>query len=373
MEPSVQDIYQKLRAPLSSKLISWRAGRKASNDTMGQALPFITPRVIQNKLDDIMGPENWRNSFLANTLGAGMASVIAIIELRLNGEWIAKSDAAQVDTFKEDGQNNSKEIAIKGAYSDAFKRAAVMWGLGRYLYEFEAPWVALDANKRLSETPILPAHMLPDDERADAEVARAAKAEVAEVADKPAATPTEKAVDKQAEKPAAKAAEKPAEKPAADQAETPVQASAETSVEAQAVKPAEAKQAPAPAETKPQPAPQAEAPSEEAQALERSASLVDQELGNTAAAAVKPVAAPAKGDASASATAEPGMPEGLNDEQMKTFKGLLEKIEKKLPTQMLRNYVNGPKAAAALPEDARAYLLVQLDKAEAAKDAATAA
>lgn len=369
MESSVKDIYQKLRAPLSAKLISWRVGRKASGDTMGQALPYITPRVIQNTLDDIMGPENWRNSFLANTLGAGMASVIAIIELRLNGEWIAKSDAAQVDTFKEDGQNNSKEIAIKGAYSDAFKRAAVMWGLGRYLYEFEAPWVALDANKRLSETPILPAHMLPEDERADAEAARAARAEVAEVADKGAAQPAPPPADKQAEKPAAKAAEKQADVAV----EKPAQAKPEAPVETPAAKPAEVKQAvQAPAETKPQPAPQAEVQSEEALALERSAAMVDQELGNSATE-VKPAPAPAKGDASASATAVPGMPEGLNDEQMKTFKGLLEKIEKKLPTQMLRNYVNGPKAATALPEDARAYLLVLLDKAEAAKDAAAAA
>jgi hypothetical protein len=368
METTVKDISQKLRAPLPSKLISWRVGRKSNNDTIGQALPFITPRVIQNLLDDILGPDSWRNSFLANTLGTGSASVVAIIELKLNGEWIAKSDAAQVDSFKEDGTTNSKEMAIKGAYSDAFKRAAVMWGLGRYLYEFEAPWVTLDANKRLTEIPILPLHMLPEDERADAEAAMAARAEVAEAADK-----AEKAAEKPAEAQAEKQAEKPADKPAAAHApaETPAAAKADEKPAA----PAEAKQQAAPvqadvAEAKPQPA-KAEAPSDEALALERSAAMVDQELGNKVAD-VKPAAVPAKDDASATATAVPGMPENLNDEQLKTFKGLIEKIEKKLPTQMLRNYVNGPKAASALPDDARAYLLALLDKADAAKDAAAA-
>ena len=375
MESSVKDIYQKLRAPLSAKLISWRVGRKATGDTMGQALPYITPRVIQNMLDEIVGPENWRNSFLANTLGTGMASVVAIIELRLNGEWIAKSDAAQVDSFKEDGQNNSKEIAIKGAYSDAFKRAAVMWGLGRYLYEYEAPWVALDGNKRLSEIPILPADMLPEDERADAEVARAARAEVAEVADKAPVKQDDKPADKQAEKPA----EKVADQQSAATADTQGQAQAETKREAPVEKPAEKPsevqqaapaKAAAPVETKQQPAPQADAPSEEALARERSASLVDQELGNAAAADTKPAAAPAKGDAGASSTDELGIPEGMTEDQLKTFNGMLEKIQKRLPVQMLRNYVNGPKAAATLPEAARAYLLVKLDQAEA--DAAAA-
>src|SRR4029077_16180461 len=41
--------------------------------------------------------------------------------------------------------------ADKGALSDAFKRAAVRWGIGRYLYEVKAPWLELDARKNIRE------------------------------------------------------------------------------------------------------------------------------------------------------------------------------------------------------------------------------
>lgn len=362
MESSVKDIYQQLRAPLPSKSISWRVGRKTNNDTVGQALPFITPRVIQNMLDDIVGPSNWRNSFQGATLGAGNASVIAIIELRLDGEWIAKSDAAQVDSFKDDSENNSREMAIKGAYSDAFKRAAVMWGMGRYLYEYDAPWIPLDG-KRLSETPILPLHMLPEAEHAEAIAAQAARDEAAEVADKAA----DKTANKVAEKPAEKAAVKVAEVAAETKAPAKAEVKREAPAEVPAAKEVKAETRPAPVADEVKPTPLAEAPSDEVQAQERAAALVDQELGSEVAG-VKPVAAPANSD-SAAATAA-GIPEGLNAEQQKTFDGLIEKIKKKLPTQMLRNYVNGPKAASSLPESARAHLLVLLDQAEAAKDAA---
>jgi hypothetical protein len=378
METSVKDICQQLRAPLPSKQISWRVGRKANNETLGQALPYVTPRDIQNVLDDIVGPANWRNSFQASNLGAGFPSVIATLELKLDGVWIAKSDGAQVDSFKEDGENNSKEMAIKGAYSDAFKRAAVMWGIGRYLYEFEAPWVLL-TDKQLAEIPLLPVHMVPEAERADFEAAWAAKVEVEEATTK-AETPS--AASKPAEKPAAKVAEKPAPVEASKavtaepvKADEPVAAKEEPKAETKADEPVAVKEEPK-AETKAdepvaaKEEPKAEAKTDEAAALERAASLVDQELGNTVAD-VKPVAAPAKAAADAAPSA-PGMPDDLTAEQSKTFKGLLEKIEKKLPTQMLRNYVNGPKAATALPEAARTYLLTLLDQAEAAKDAAAA-
>jgi Rad52/22 family double-strand break repair protein len=38
--------------------------------------------------------------------------------------------------------------AEKGALSDAFKRAAVRWGVGRYLYEIKSPWITLEKHGR---------------------------------------------------------------------------------------------------------------------------------------------------------------------------------------------------------------------------------
>jgi len=47
--------------------------------------------------------------------------------------------------WKADGAGDSDVEAEKGALSDAFKRAAVRWGVGRYLYNLKSPWVALKA------------------------------------------------------------------------------------------------------------------------------------------------------------------------------------------------------------------------------------
>jgi hypothetical protein len=49
--------------------------------------------------------------------------------------------------WKANGAGNSDVEAEKGACSDAFKRAAVLWGIGRYLYDLDSPWVALNGRQ----------------------------------------------------------------------------------------------------------------------------------------------------------------------------------------------------------------------------------
>jgi hypothetical protein len=61
-------------------------------------------------------------------------SIVCNIGIRIAGEWIWKADGA--------GQTDME--ADKGALSDAFKRAAVRWGVGRYLYDMKAPWLPIE-------------------------------------------------------------------------------------------------------------------------------------------------------------------------------------------------------------------------------------
>jgi hypothetical protein len=42
---------------------------------------------------------------------------------------------------KSDGAGETQVEGEKGAISDALKRAAVKWGIGRYLYDLDSPWV----------------------------------------------------------------------------------------------------------------------------------------------------------------------------------------------------------------------------------------
>lgn len=89
----------------------------------GQAelVPYYDARDVQKVLDHVLGAENWANEAL-NINGKLYMSISVNIE----GEgWVSKSDV---------GTETNVE-AVKGEASDALKRAAVMWGVFRNLYD----------------------------------------------------------------------------------------------------------------------------------------------------------------------------------------------------------------------------------------------
>lgn len=158
-EKTASQFFEKLKAPFDLTQIYWRAGLKAKDNSTAQALPHIDARVVQNRLDEVMGPTNWKNSFQEVFVGSQLFSVRCILMLRVDGEWIAKEDAAQLQQTGSDNYADKNSL-IKGAYSDSLKRAAVQWGIGRYLYEYTPEHVALDEKGALSYIPELPDHFL---------------------------------------------------------------------------------------------------------------------------------------------------------------------------------------------------------------------
>jgi len=123
----------KLYAPFPPERISWRIGSTNGEKTKGMALAYIDSRDVQDRLDQACGPENWQCRYPH----AGQKTVCEI-GLKIDGEWI----------WKADGAGDSDVEAEKGALSDAFKRAAVKWGVGRYLYDLDSPWVAITQKGR---------------------------------------------------------------------------------------------------------------------------------------------------------------------------------------------------------------------------------
>lgn len=122
----MNDIFKRLAAPFPPDKVSWRVGSTSADKKRGLALAYIDARDVQDRLDEVCGAENWQCRYPhAN------GKTVCEIGIRINGEWIWKADGAGDTDFE----------AEKGALSDAFKRAAVRWGIGRYLYDVEAPWV----------------------------------------------------------------------------------------------------------------------------------------------------------------------------------------------------------------------------------------
>ena len=161
----VSNIFSRLAEPFNPADLEWRPGAINADKTRALALAYITSRAVMDRLDEVVGPGNWRDEYRPGPDGG----LICGLSLRLDGEWITKWDGAE----------NTDIEAIKGGLSDAFKRAAVKWGIGRYLYKLPQTWVACEQHGKnlvLIGAPSLPAWAAPqaiaDGDRAAAALPR---------------------------------------------------------------------------------------------------------------------------------------------------------------------------------------------------------
>lgn len=142
--------------------IEWRlqsCGANREGRVWGKVLAYVTNRAIMSRLDDVCGPAHWRNEF-REWKGKG---VLCGLSVRVGGEWVTKWDGAEDTDIEE----------IKGGLSGSMKRAAVQWGIGRYLYDLDEGWAQIvEKGEHYGKTkegksfqwnpPPLPAWALPD-------------------------------------------------------------------------------------------------------------------------------------------------------------------------------------------------------------------
>jgi hypothetical protein len=131
-----EDLFEKLAAPFPADRVSWRVGSTTSDKSKGMALAYIDARDVMDRLDAVMGPAYWQCRY-PHANGKTVCEIgLALPTLTQPGqlEWV----------WKADGAGDTDYEAEKGALSDAFKRAAVRWGIGRYLYDLDSPWVAVE-------------------------------------------------------------------------------------------------------------------------------------------------------------------------------------------------------------------------------------
>lgn len=134
------DILPLLKAPFSPDKLSWRIGSKSNWDAVKRCkkdpskpvkanmLVYIDARDVQDRLDEVCS-DRWSNKY-ESINGRNVCSIT------ING--ITRSDGAGDTDFEGE----------KGGLSDAFKRAAVMWGIGRYLYnaKYYNTWITYNEN-----------------------------------------------------------------------------------------------------------------------------------------------------------------------------------------------------------------------------------
>jgi hypothetical protein len=141
----VDSIAQALAAPFDPAEVKFKPQTVSGNRAL--AVAFVDARVIQDRLDDVLGVMGWQDSYECLPDGA----VVCRLRIRLGNEWITKEDVGGQSEQPDEGDRR------KSAFSDALKRAAVKFGIGRYLYRLKPQWVDYDPQKRqLLRTPTLP-------------------------------------------------------------------------------------------------------------------------------------------------------------------------------------------------------------------------
>ena len=116
-------IGQKFRVPMPSKQFKGKGGR---------VFDYITARQVAARLDSVVGPGNWQTQV---QVVRADHPVSVLVGLAVYGVW--KWDAGYSNNPDADDPEDKayEDEPLKAAVSDGFKRAAVQWGIGRFLYD----------------------------------------------------------------------------------------------------------------------------------------------------------------------------------------------------------------------------------------------
>lgn len=114
----------------------WRVQSFSKNKPSAQCVAYIDARDVMDLLDEVVGADNWQDDY--KTIDG---KLIAGIGIKTEHGWVWKWDTG----------TETKMEADKGHMSDAFKRAGVKWGIGRFLYDMDITYV--DASEVQKDNP----------------------------------------------------------------------------------------------------------------------------------------------------------------------------------------------------------------------------
>lgn len=182
--PSQDEIAEALREPFPSSEIKWMQQTAGVTEGKGGhedgvwclATAYLDARAVQKRLDDVFGIFGWKDEYVWKGDGKD-GGIVCRLSVKWGDEWVTKEDGAPATHIE----------AFKGGISDALKRAAARFGVGRYLYYVDSMFAdatftrpkgsrakakaegwregKTDGKKFYWQTPKLPNWALPKDEQ----------------------------------------------------------------------------------------------------------------------------------------------------------------------------------------------------------------
>lgn len=118
--------------------IQWKVQSYSKAKPVGSFVAYIDARQVMDVLDKACGKNNWQDKYeIINGV------LFCHIGIKIDNEWIWKSDCGTESNVEKE----------KGEASDAFKRTAVKWGVGRFLYELPIQWISTNEPKKDNNYP----------------------------------------------------------------------------------------------------------------------------------------------------------------------------------------------------------------------------
>lgn len=178
-EAGLRELSERLAEPFSVDEIKWKP--QVVKGERAMVVAYVDARVVMDRLDAVFGSSGWSDEY--SLLDGGC--VLCRLSCRVNGEWIHKADVGSPSEQPDEGDR------IKAAHSDALKRAAIKWGIGRYLYRLPTGvWVDYDSKARTFRPPALPDWALPRGDKSAARRPAPPARPVAKTRPAPAPAPT---------------------------------------------------------------------------------------------------------------------------------------------------------------------------------------
>ncbi len=118
-----REILAELRKPFPANKISFKVQTKPSEKGNSLVVAYIDARDVMERLDEVVGPD-WSDRYEKAGTVQGLVCYLTVCG-------VTRADV---------GDENNENEPVKSAYSDAFKRAAVKFGVGRFLYDLPKMW-----------------------------------------------------------------------------------------------------------------------------------------------------------------------------------------------------------------------------------------
>jgi len=159
----IRKLLAELEIPFPPDQVLWRVTNTSNDKKRGQVVAYADPRAYTDRLNALFSPQGWTGEYRVETMNN--ITRVKKGETIVTGKVLVTCTVTIAGLGSHSGTGEEwadDDNGFTAADAQAFKRACSQFGLGRYFYDFNPPWVDLDQHRQPLRTPALPAWAIPE-------------------------------------------------------------------------------------------------------------------------------------------------------------------------------------------------------------------